>query len=140
MSFGERSPYLIESLVVSLSYLTMGFIGVIWLVLGAFTKTQSSDFVRYHIFQSIFISILLFILNVLFGIINDILGVIPIIKVLIQNIYYLLNAPILLNYSIIQIVLYLLMAYLMITSALGIYTYVPFVSDIISENVGRGRK
>lgn len=137
MRFGERNPYLIERLVVSLSYLTMGFIGFIWLILGAFTKSQTSDFVRYHIFQSIFISISLFILNLLLGIINDVLSVIPFVKVFVQNVYYLLNAPVFLNYSIIQAVLYLFIAYLMITSALGIYTYVPFVSDIISQNVGR---
>lgn len=139
MSFRERSPYLIERIVVSLSYLTMGFIGFIWLILGAFTKSQSSSFVRYHIFQSIFISILLFILNVLLGIINDVLSFIPIIKVFTQQIYYLFNAPLFMNYSLIQMVMYLFIAYLMITSALGVYTYVPFVSDIISQNVGRGR-
>ncbi len=139
MSFRERSPYLIERIVVSLSYLTMGFIGFIWLILGAFTKSQSSSFVKYHIFQSIFISILLFILNVLLGIINDVLSVIPIIKVFTQQIYYLFNAPLFMNYSLIQMVMYLFIAYLMITSALGVYTYVPFVSDIISQNVGRGR-
>jgi len=139
VSFQERNPYIIERLVVSLSYLTMGFIGFIWLVLGAFTKTRSSEFVRYHIFQAIFISILLFILNALIGIICDALSFIPFVKVLIQNVYFLLNAPIFLHYSIIQTVFYLFLAYLMITSALGIYTYVPFVSDIISQNVGRGR-
>lgn len=139
MSFRERSPYLIERIVVSLSYLTMGFIGFIWLILGAFTKSQSSSFVKYHIFQSIFISILLFILNVLLGIINDVLSFIPIIKVFTQQIYYLFNAPMFMNYSLIQMVMYLFIAYLMITSALGVYTYVPFVSDIISQNVGRGR-
>lgn len=139
MRFGERTPYLIERIVVSLSYLTMGFIGFIWLILGAFTKSQSSDFVRYHIFQAIFISISLFILNVLLGIINDVLSVIPFVKVLTQQIFYLFNAPMFMNYSIIQMVMYLFIAYLMITSALGIYTYVPFVSDIISQNVGRGR-
>ncbi len=137
MKSGERNPYIIERLVVSLSYLTMGFVGFIWLILGAFTKSQTSDFVRYHIFQSIFISISLFILNLLLGIINDVLSVIPFVKVLVQHVYYLLNAPVFLNYSIIQAVLYLFIAYLMITSALGIYTYVPFVSDIISQNVGR---
>lgn len=137
MRFGERTPYLIERIVVSLSYLTMGFIGFIWLILGAFTKSQSSDFVRYHIFQSIFISILLFILNVLLGIINDVLSVIPFVKVFTQQIYYLFNAPMFMNYSIIQMAMYLFIAYLMITSALGIYTYVPFVSDIISQNVRR---
>ena len=117
----------------------MGFIGFIWLILGAFTKAQISDFVRYHVFQAIFISILLFILNVLFGIINDVLSIIPFVKVLVQQVYYLFNVPIFLNYSIIQVAFYLFMAYLMLTSAIGIYTYVPFVSDIISQNVGNGR-
>lgn len=139
MRFSEHTPYVIERIVVSLSYLTMGFIGFIWLVLGAFTKHQSSNFVRYHIFQSIFISILLFIINLLLGIIGDVLGIIPFVKVLVQNIYYLFNIPIFINYSIIQIVFYLFLLYLMITSAMGIYTYVPFVSDIISQNVGRDR-
>ena len=139
MKFGENSPYLIERIVVSLSYLTMGFIGFIWLILGAFTKSQSSTFVKYHVFQSIFISILLFILNVLLGIINDVLSVIPLVKVLTQQVYFLFNMPVFMNYSTIQIVIYLFIAYLMLTSALGIYTYVPFVSDIISQNVGRGR-
>ena len=139
MSFRERSPYLIERIVESLSNLTMGFIGIIRMILGAFTKSQTSSFVKYHIFQSIFISILLFILNVLLGIINDVLSVIPIIKVFTQQIYYLFNAPLFMNYSLIQMVMYLFIAYLMITSALGVYTYVPFVSDIISQNVGRGR-
>lgn len=137
MKFGERSPLLIERIVVSLSYLTMGLIGFIWLILGAFTKSQSSNFVKYHIFQSIFISITLFILNVLLGIINDVLTVIPFVKVFAQQIYYLLNVPMFMNYSIIQLIIYLFMAYLMITSALGIYTYVPFISDIISQNVDR---
>ena len=75
----------------------------------------------------------------LLGIINDVLSVIPIIKVFTQQIYYLFNAPLFMNYSLIQMVMYLFIAYLMITSALGVYTYVPFVSDIISQNVGRGR-
>ena len=77
MSYGERKPFIIERLVVSLTYLSMGMIGFIWLVLGAFTKTQSTNFVKYHVFQSIFISITLFLLNYLLGIITDMLSVIP---------------------------------------------------------------
>lgn len=130
-------PYLIERIVVSLSYLTMGLVGFIWIILGAFTKSPTSDFARYHIFQSIFISITLFLLNVLFGIINDVLSIIPFVKVLVQQIYYLFNAPMFMNFSIIQVSMYLFVAYLMITSALGIYTYVPFVSDVISRSTGR---
>lgn len=137
MSFHTRKPYIIERLVVSLTYLSMGMIGFIWLILGALTKNDSTNFVKYHIFQSIFISIALFLLNYLLGIITDMLSVIPFVKVIVANIYYLLNAPIFMNYSIIQCVFYLFLLYAMITSALGFYTYVPFVSDIIAQNFGR---
>lgn len=137
MSYGERKPFIIERLVVSLTYLSMGMIGFIWLVLGAFTKTQSTNFVKYHVFQSIFISITLFLLNYLLGIITDMLSVIPFVKTIVANVYYLLNAPLLLNYSIIQLVFYLFLIYAMLTSALGFYTYIPFVSDIIAQNFGR---
>ena len=139
MKFGEHSPYMIERIVVSLSYLTMGLIGSIWIILGAFTKSQSSTFVKYHVFQSIFISILLFLINVFLGIVNDVLSIIPFVKILTQQIFYLFNMPVFMNYSVIQITIYLFVAYLMLTSALGIYTYVPFVSDIISQSTGRGR-
>lgn len=137
MSAYTRKPYVIERLVVSLTYLTMGMIGFIWLVLGALTKNDSSNFVKYHVFQSIFISIALFLLNYLLGIITEMLSVIPFVKVLVANIYYLLNMPLLLNYSIIQLVFYAFLIYAMVTSALGFYTYVPFVSDIIAQNFGR---
>lgn len=137
MSYRERKPYLIERIVVCLTYLSMGMIGFIWLVLGAFTRTESTNFVKYHVFQSIFISITLFLLNYLLGIITEMLSVVPIIKVLVANVYYLLNMPILLNYSVIQLVFYSFLIYAMVTSALGFYTYIPFVSDIIAQNFGR---
>jgi len=139
VSFGERKPYLIERLVVSLTYLSMGMIGFIWLVLGALTRTASTNFVKYHVFQSIFISIALFLLNYLLGIITEILSVIPFIKAIVAQIYYLLNVPIVINYSIIQLTLYAFIIYAMTTSALGKYTYIPFVSDIIAENFGHRR-
>lgn len=137
MSFQTRKPYVIERLVVSLTYLSMGMIGFIWLILGALTKNDSTNFVKYHVFQSIFISITLFLLNYLLGIITDMLSVIPFIKVIVANIYYLLNTPIFMNYSIIQCVFYLFLLYAMITSALGFYTYIPFISDVIAQNFGR---
>lgn len=133
------TPYMIERIVVALSYLTMGLIGFIWMILGAFTKSQISSFTKYHIFQAIFISIALFLINYLLGMICDVLSIIPFLKVLIQQIYYIFNVPIILNYSVIQVLMYLFLAYLMITSALGIYTYVPFISDVIADNVG-GRR
>ena len=46
-------PYFIEKLVSALSYITSGFVGFIWLLLGIFTKSKVRPFMKYHIFQSI---------------------------------------------------------------------------------------
>ena len=137
MRFAGKSATVIERIVVGLSYLTMGFVGFLWLVVSAFTKATLSNFIRYHIFQAIFISILLYLIDVLLRVIGDVLGVIPFIKVLVHNLYYLFNVPVFYVYSRLQICFFLFMGYLVITSSLGLYTYVPFVSDIISQNFGR---
>ena len=57
-----EKPYFIEKLVSALSYITSGFVGFIWLLLGIFTKSRVRPFMKYHIFQSIFLAIAYFLL------------------------------------------------------------------------------
>ena len=132
-----HKPYMIERIVVALSYLTMGFIGFIWLILGLITRSQLRPFTQYHVWQSIFISILYFLLSMLCGFVMDILKIIPFINKLVAQIYFWLNAPIIGHYSLIQFVIYVLIIYLAVTSFMGKYSRVPWISDIIDQNVGR---
>lgn len=132
-----RKLYMIERLVVSLSYITMGFVGFIWLILGIFTRSHLSPFTQYHVFQSIFISIAYFLLSMLCGFVMDILKFIPFINKLVAQIYFMLNAPVIGSYSIIQTFIYLFIIYLAVTSFMGRYSRVPWVSNIIDENIGR---
>lgn len=133
----NSQPFMIERIVAALSYLTMGFAGFIWLILGLFTKANLRPFMQYHIFQSIFISIAFVLLSYIVGFLSNILSVIPVINRLVAQLTFLLNMPLLLDFSIIQIVIYLFMIYLAVTSFLGKYTYVPYVSEIIDQNVRR---
>lgn len=133
----NSKPYLIERIVSGLSYPTMGLVGFVWLLLGLFTNAKLRPFVQYHIFQSIFISIALILLNMLLGFMLNILSAIPFLNIIVLNISMFLNAPILLNFSVIQLVVNITLLYLCISAFWGHYSYVPYVSEIIEQNVRR---
>lgn len=130
-------PDMVERVVASLSYLTMGMAGFIWLIVSLFTNARLKPFLQYHIFQSIFISLGFTVLSLFIGFVSNILSFIPLINKLVAQIGFLLNMPLLFGYSLIQIVIYSVLIYLAGTSFLGKYSYIPWISDIIGQNISR---
>jgi len=126
----------IERILSAATYMTAGGVGFVWLIIAAFTKKRVTPFLMYHIMQSIFISILFFLLSILGQLIYVILYRIP----LINAIPYFLNMPIpiFINLSIIQTITTSIILYLAITSFIGYYSYLPWVSDVIKGSVPRG--
>ena len=114
--------------------MTAGGVGFVWLIIAAFLKKQVTKFLMYHIMQSIFISILFFLVYTILGFVSVVLYKIPVINV----IPYLLNMPIgiLFNLSIIQLCTTSIIIYLAVMAGLGYYSYLPWVSDIIKGNTG----
>lgn len=133
----REEPELVERIIAPLSYLTMGMVGFVWLIIGLFTKARLKPFLQYHIFQSIFIALAFTIIAMLIGWLSNILSVIPIINKIVAQITFLLNMPIIFGYSFIQAVLYLFLFYLAIQAYRGKYSYVPWVSEIIDHNISR---
>ena len=133
----REMPSMIERVVASLSYLTMGMAGFIWLIAGLFTNARLKPFLQYHIFQSIFISLGFTVLSLFIGFVSNILSFILLINKFVAQIGFLFNMPILLGYSLIQIVIYTVLIYLAGTSFLGKYSYIPWISDIIGQNISR---
>jgi hypothetical protein len=131
----SKKPYAIEKILSAASYLTAGGVGFVWLIIAALTKKQVTPFLMYHIMQSIFISILFFLLSIFGEMIYVILYRIP----LINAIPYFINMPLpfCFGLSIIQTITTVIILYLAITSGLGLYSYIPWVSDIINGNVRR---
>ena len=127
--------YPIERIISAASYLTAGFAGFIWLIIAAILRKRVTPFLMYHILQSIFLSILYFLLVTVAELIYVILYRIP----LINAIPYFINMPLpfLFNLSIVQTLTTAIILYLAITSAMGMYSYLPWVSDIINVNTGR---
>lgn len=129
------SPYMIERIVSSLSYLTSGVIGFIWLILGVLTKSSLRPFMKYHIFQSIFLSMGYFLLVIIIEQVSVIINFIPYVRNIFSMITFPFVIPIIFGLSIIQILIYTLLFYLAVTSFMGRYSYIPWISEIIKKNV-----
>lgn len=131
----SKQIYPIERLISALSYLTAGGAGFVWLLIAALMKKHVTQFLLYHILQSIFLSILYFLIATFADLIYVILYRIP----LINAIPYFINMPLpfLFGLSILQGLTTAVILYLAITAFCGIYSYIPWVSDIINTNTGR---
>ncbi len=133
----NNSAYLIERIVAGFSYLTMGMAGFIWLIISLFTKAGLKPFLQYHIFQSIFISLAFAVLSIFVGWVSNILSFVPFINKVVAQLTFLLNMPLMFNYSLIQTVIYVLLIYLAVMAFAGKYSYIPWISEIIDQNVSR---
>ncbi|MDR1326821.1 MAG: hypothetical protein LBJ74_00270 [Heliobacteriaceae bacterium] len=133
----DDEPYAIERIISSLSYLTAGLAGFIYLLIGLFTGARLRPFVQYHILQSIFLSIAYVLASILFGFLGGFLSIIPVINKIFAQIVFWLNMPALGQFSLIQACVYTVIIYLAISSFAGKYSYLPFVSDIINQNTRR---
>ena len=131
----KDTPYMIERIIAALTYLTMGMVGFIWLIIGLFTKARLKPFLQYHIFQSIFISLAFAALSILVSWLSNILSFIPLINRIVAQITFLLNMPLIFDYSLLQSVIYLFLIYLAVTAFIGKFSYIPWVSDIIDQNI-----
>ena len=131
----SKKPYPIECILSAASYLTAGGVGFCWLILVTLMKKKVSSFAMYHIMQSIFISLLLFLISTLGNFIYIILYKIPYINA----IPYYLNMPLPFAFglSLVQICTTTITLYLAILAGLGYYSYLPWVSKIIKSNTSR---
>ncbi len=128
---------MIERLVAAGTYVTMGMVGFVWLIICAITKSNLRPFLKYHIFQSFFLIMALFLLNVFVGFVVSILSFIPFINILLYKILFFFTAPMIFGFSVVNAFILILMVYLVLTSLQGRYSYIPWISNIIDSNVGR---
>lgn len=134
-NYSQNQPMMMEKLIAAFTYITFGFVGFIWLLIGLFTKSNLRPYLKYHIFQSIFISIAYFLFCAILDLVMKILSIIPIVNQLILQFTFYLNAPFFFGFSLIECVIYIIIAYLVVTSFQGKYSYLPWISDIVKANV-----
>ena len=139
MSHKQTNISPIEKIISILSYLTMGIIGFVWILIAHFSGKKLRYFLMYNIVQSMIISIFLAIFRLILNIIFSIMAIIPILNIIAAKINYLISVRILfipilkLSFNIIEIIIYLLLIYILIGIFIGKIFYVPYLSKLICK-------
>jgi len=124
--------------IAGLTYLTMGGVGFLWLIISVIRKKYPNTFLWYHIAQSFFLTLLYVIVNTAFWWIVGVLSYIPFLNRIIRHIVIdWFNSPFIFGYSIMQCLVYGVVLYLAVFAFMGLYSYIPWVSDIIKSNIRR---
>lgn len=130
----RRSVKLSDRLVSFLSYVTVGWFGMIYCIILFIGKKMPSAFVRYNVFQAIFISLLYFVLSLGLGLILKFLSYIPFLNYLVASITFQFNRPVFFEYSFVQTFMIGLTIYMAVISLLGKRPRVYWVSKIIDNS------
>ena len=130
----HREPTAMEKIVAILSYI-FPLIGFIFIVIAALAKKDMRPFLKYHIFQSIFIAFALWIILSGLGFAMHLLSYIPIINTVISMFTFFINTQLFLGFSVVTLLYFLFLLYLIIGVLKGSDSYVPWVSDIIKTNL-----
>lgn len=134
--YKSQTPVSIGDRIISvISYVTAGWVGLIYMVILYFVRKPASLFLRYNIFQSIFISFFYFLLCMIFGFISNILLQIPLINALVSWFILLFNRPVIFEYSAIQAFVMGLFIYMTVMALMGKMPRVYWVSKIIDKSV-----
>ncbi len=129
-----NSPSLFEKLVASASYI-FPLVGFVFVIITALLKKDMKAFLKYHIFQSIFIAFTLWLVVSGLGFLMKFVSYIPGVKNVVGIITFFLNTPLFYGFSIITFLYFLFVIYLIIGVLRGSDSYVPWISDVIKTNL-----
>lgn len=125
-----------EKILSILSYMTFGIVGFLWIFLASIKKRKIKYFLSYHIYQSIFIAVLLTLFNYLFDALFFICSKIPFIDIVSATINYYLSVKIISVFGFQSTLVYLavlfLKIYLIVGVIMGRYLYIPFVTKTMN--------
>ena len=122
-----------DRLVSFLSYITAGWGGMSALVILYIRKKNPSRFLRYNAFQSIFISVIFFIISYGLELILKFLSLIPFLNYIVAYISLQFTKPVFFEYSLGQMFITGLTLYMAIFALLGKYPRVYWISAKIID-------
>lgn len=122
-----------DRIVSITSYYTLGLTGLIWLIASyVIFKKPASPFCSYHIYQSIFIAVILAVFGMLFNIIFSFTAGFPFVGQFIRLLnLYIFKLPVFYTFTLYHFVVFVVLTYLSLGALLGKYSYFPFISDVI---------
>lgn len=122
-------PSLLDRILSAASYLTMGTVSFIIIILYGIQKKDMKPFLKYHTYQSLFIAVILTLIGMVLSILLQMVMMVPVVGEAISFGYKFINIPMLQGFSIMQIAISVLLLYFCITSLLGKFSYFPWISD-----------
>ena len=139
MPYNYQKVLPIEKILSILSYLTMGIVGLIWIIFANLSKNRVKYFLFYNIIQSIVISVLLAVFNLTVDIILSLLAKIPYLDWIAAILNIILTFEIVkifnMSFTIIGFIVMLLIVYIIIGVILGRIFYIPYLTNIIQKAV-----
>ena len=127
-------PSLPDRVISALSYLSAGWIGLIYMVVLYFARKGSSKFLRFNVYQSIILCCLRcylqFVIGMIYTLFFDLLTHIPFIQIIVSWIDLFLSKPTFGNYSILQALVVVYLAYVVIWSLLGKFPMIFKISRL----------
>lgn len=121
-----------EKIIAAATYLTTGIIGFIWIIISQVTKSKIKPFLKFHIYQSIFLSILFYVFDLILQILVGIVVKIPLIGSLIYSVYfYIFNLKLIFGYSIINTLMFAIIIYLVLSALTGKDGKLPWISNTV---------
>ena len=130
---------LLEKIISVLSYITMGIVGLIWIIIAHFYKKSLKYFLMYNITQSMVIAIILAILKLFLDLILSIFGLIPVLSYIAAIFNYIISVKIIRIYglgwsfTISELLVFILLAYIIVGIIVGRIFYIPALTTIMQK-------
>lgn len=139
MSHNISKVNLLEKIISVLSYATMGIIGLLLIIVAHISKKSLKYFLMYNITQSMVIAIILAILKLFLDIVLSILGLIPLLSYIAAIFNYIISVKIIriygigLSFTIFELFVFILLAYIIAGVLVGRIFYVPALSSMMQK-------
>lgn len=139
MQHNSHSILPIEKIISAFSYITMGIVGFVWIILAYVLKKRLKYFLMYNIVQSMIIAIFLAIFKLAVDIVLSIISLIPFIDFIaaLLNIvisFKILTIPFLhMSFTLIELFIYCLLIYIIWGITNGRIFYIPFLTGIMQK-------
>ncbi len=130
---------LLEKIISTLSYMTMGIIGLIWIIIAYANKKNLKYFLMYNISQSMVIAILLAILKIALDIVLSILAKIPFLSYVAAIFNYIISVKMVrvyglgISFTIFELLVFILLAYIIAGVIVGRIFYIPALTSVMQK-------
>ncbi len=139
MSHNISKVNLLEKIISVLTYITMGIVGLIWIIIAHLNKKSLKYFLMYNITQSMVIAIILAILNLSLNLVLSILGFIPVLSYIAAIFNYIISVKMIRIYglgwsfTIFELLVFILLAYIISGVIVGRIFYIPGLTSVMQK-------